>query len=125
MSQVKKLFDWYKSNKSQARSYDSKYVISIFVNFSNYLRNNEEVSKAKSGNLWTKKGILFVDEIPISVNINNNIVFIHPTYLKHLPSISPIKKNCIDLSNELQRRNKSCLPVDADTVNIIAEQVLR
>ena len=122
MSKAKTLYNWYIEHKEEFRTDTNETVIFAFVNKDGLRRLKPY--KNRSGNMWTINNILFIDEIPISVKVSGNIVFVHPTYLEKLSDISPIKRYSKEIIKYLNRRNVENLPVDAETVSMIVERIL-
>lgn len=122
MSKAKTLYNWYIEHKEEFRTDTNETVIFAFVNKDGLRRLKPY--KNRSGNMWTINDILFIDEIPISVKVSGNVVFVHPTYLEKLSDISPIKRYSKEIIKYLNRRNVENLPVDAETVSMIVERIL-
>jgi|LakMenE18May11ns_1017448.scaffolds.fasta_scaffold9760178_2 hypothetical protein len=122
MSKAKTLYNWYIEHKEEFRTDTNETVIFAFVNKDGLRRLKPY--KNRSGNMWTINNILFIDEIPISVKVSGNVVFVHPTYLEKLSDISPIKRYSKEIIKYLNRRNVENLPVDAETVSMIVERIL-
>lgn len=122
MSKVNTLYNWYKSNKKEFATETNDSVIFAFAYRNNYKKIKPR--KNKSGILWTYKGVLFVDETPVGVNVSNNIVYIDPIYLEHLPKVSPLIRYCKEIVTYLKRRSIETLPVDIETVSMVVERTL-
>ena len=122
MSKAKTPYNWYIEHKEEFRTDTNETVIFAFVNKDGLRRLKPY--KNRSGNMWTINNILFIDEIPISVKVSGNVVFVHPTYLEKLSDISPIKRYSKEIIKYLNRRNVENLPVDAETVSMIVERIL-
>ena len=124
MSKVSGLYSWYRQNKKQFTTETNDSVLFAFTHSKHENFKRLKPRKNKSGVLWTYKGILFVDETPIGVNISNNIVYIHPIYLNHLPKVSPLKRHCSEIVSYVNKRRLETMPVDVETVSMIVERTL-
>ena len=124
MSKADALYQWYKQNKKEFTTETNDSVIFSFAYGNQHAFRRIKPRKNKSGILWTCKGILFVDETPVCVNVSNNIVYIDPIYLNHLPKISPVLRYCKEIITYLKRRSLETLPVDIETVSMIVERTL-
>jgi hypothetical protein len=124
MSKADTLYQWYKQNKKEFTTETNDSVIFSFAYGNQHAFRRIKPRKNKSGILWTYKGVLFVDETPVCVNVSNNIVYIDPIYLNHLPKISPVLRSCKEIITYLKRRSLETLPVDIETVSMIVERTL-
>lgn len=124
MSKANNLYIWYKQNKKQFSTETNDSVVFAFAYGNQHAFRRIKPRKNKSGILWTYKGVLFVDETPVGVNVANNIVYIDPIYLEHLPKISPLIRYCKEIVTYFKRRSIETLPVDIETVSMIVERTL-
>ncbi len=127
---IEKAYGLYKSQKSAFKTVNNDKVIWQWDNMYNYSRLKP--AKNRSGNLWTKSGVLFVDEIPLAVNLGKgrDCVYVHPIYLDNLPDVSYVKKYAREIEKYLQlyskyENSKGYLPLSIDIVKEIAEVVLK
>ena len=127
---IKREYGLFKANKSSFKTANNDKVIWQWDNMYNYSRLKPV--KNRSGNLWTKNGVLFVDEIPLAVNLGKgrDCVYVHAIYLDNLPEVSYVKKYARELEKYLELYNehentKGYLPLSIDIVKEIAEVVLK
>jgi len=126
----KREYGLFKVNKSSFKTVNNDKVIWQWDNMYNYARLKP--AKNRSGNLWTKSGVLFVDEIPLAVNLGKgrDCVYVHPIYLDNLPEVSYVKKYAREIEKYLQlytanKDMKGYLPLSIDIVKEIAEVILK
>ena len=127
---IKREYCLYKINKSSYKTVNNDKVIWQWDNMYNYARLKP--AKNRSGNLWTKSGVLFVDEIPLAVNLGKgrDCVYVHPIYLDNLPEVSYVKRYAREVEKYLQlhgkyENTKGYLPLSIDIIQEIAEIILK
>jgi hypothetical protein len=128
MSKIKKYYELYKTQKSSFKTDTSYKVIWQWDNLYNFKKLKP--AKNRSGNLWTKDGILFVDEIPLAVNLGKgrDCIYVHSIYLDKLPDVSYVKRYAKEIQRYLDMRppqGKSYMPLSIDIINEVAESVLK
>ena len=128
MSKIKKYYELYKTQKSSFKTDTNDKVIWQWDNLYNFKRLKP--AKNRSGNLWTKDGVLFVDEIPLAVNLGKgrDCIYVHSIYLDKLPDVSYVKRYAKEIQRYLERRppqSKSYMPLSIDIINEVAESVLK
>jgi len=127
---IKREYGLFKANKSSYKTVNNDKVIWQWDNMYNYSRLKP--AKNRSGNLWTKSGVLFVDEIPLAVNLGKgrDSVYVHPIYLDNLPEVSYVKRYAREIEKYLQlhgkyENTKGYLPLSIDIIQEIAEIILK
>lgn len=128
MSKAKQYYELYKTQKSSFKTETNDKVIWQWDNLYNYKRLKP--AKNRSGNLWTKDGVLFVDEIPLAVNLGKGMdcIYVHSIYLDKLPDISYVKRYAKEIQEYLERRpaqGKSYMPLSIDIIQEVAESLLK
>ena len=128
MSKAKKYYELYKAQKSSFKTDTNDKVIWQWDNLYNYKRLKP--AKNRSGSLWTKDGVLFVDEIPLAVNLGKgrDCIYVHSIYLDKLPDVSYVKRYAKEIQEYLERRppqGKSYMPLSIDIIQEVAESILK
>lgn len=128
MSKAKQYYESYKAQKSSFKTDTNDKVIWQWDNLYNYKRLKP--IKNRSGTLWTKDGVLFVDEIPLAVNLGKgrDCIYVHSIYLDKLPDVSYVKRYAKEVEQYLERRStqgKSYMPLSIDIIQEVAESLLK
>ena len=129
---IKEHFQLYKNHKEEYKTASTNdKVIWVWDNCYDYPRLKK--SKNRSASLWTEQGILFVDDIPLAINMGSKLdrIYVHPIFLDSLPEVSYIKRYAKEVMQYLERRGsatfgpRTTIPLSLDVIREIAESKLK